>query len=129
MDLRGAKAQYFKEQAEKGIREIFARQREIASERIYRTQEGMKSRSGRLMESLTNPKYSVSTPGEGLQAETEVPTYIRFLDMKRYGNHRIYNRQIWGILYKETLQNIKYEFRDWIRECFPELLEQVNNQK
>ena len=80
------------------------------------------------MEALMHPQYRISADGPGIKAETTLPTYIRFLDMKRLGNWKIYNRQIWGILYKETLNNTKYEYRDWLKEHFPALLEQFNNQ-
>ncbi len=78
------------------------------------------------MEALTNPRYLLTPDGEGVRAETTLPTYIRFLDMKRHGNYQIYNRQIWGILYNETLQNTKYEFSDWLRKYTTESLEQLN---
>ena len=80
------------------------------------------------MAALTNPRYRISPDGAGVRTETTLPTYIRFLDMKRHGNYQIYNRQVWGILYKETLQNVKYEYRDWLEKHFPELLKQINNQ-
>ncbi len=36
--------------------------------------------------------------------------------MKLIGNYRIYNRPIWGIFYKETFNDIKYEFADWCKQ-------------
>lgn len=136
MDLSEFKSKYFREQLEKGIRDIFDAQRAIATERIYqrghdrirerRSGSVIKGRSGALMEALTNPRYLLTPDGEGVRAETTLPTYIRFLDMKRHGNYQIYNRQIWGILYNETLQNTKYEFSDWLRKYTTESLEQLN---
>ncbi len=138
MEAESIKAQYFRAQLEKGIRDIFEAQRAIATERIYqsghdriREKRGgstIQGRSGVLLEALTNPRYHITPDGEGIRTETTLPTYIRFLDMKRHGNYQIYNRQIWGILYKETLINTKYEFRDWLKKHFPELLEQFTNQ-
>lgn len=138
MEAESIKAQYFRQQVEKGIRDIFEAQKLIATERIYqsghdriRQKRGgsiLEGRSGVLLEALTNPRYRINPDGEGIRAETTLPTYIRFLDMKRNGNYKIYNRQIWGILYKETLINTKYEFRDWLAKHFPELLEQFNKQ-
>lgn len=138
MEAESIKAQYFRQQLEKGIRDILAAQKAIATERIYSKDPGARHvsrhgreyyhRSGELLEALTNPRYVVESDGAGLRTETTLPTYIRFLDMKRHGNYQIYNRQIWGILYKETLINTKYEFRDWLEKHFPELLEQFNNQ-
>lgn len=49
--------------------------------------------------------------------------------MKEHGNFKIYNRQIWGILYGETFQNIRYEFnqevRDWINKNLREIMNQL----
>lgn len=139
MEAESIRAQYFRQKLEKGIRDIFEAQRLIATERIYqsgndriREKRGgstLQGRSGVLLEALTNPRYGITNDGEGVRTETTLPTYIRFLDMKRYGNYQIYNRQIWGILYKETLINTKYEFRDWLEKHFPDLLEQFNNQQ
>lgn len=138
MEAESIKAQYFRQQLEKGIRDIFEAQKVIATERIYqsghdriRYKRGgptLQGRSGVLLEALTNPRYSIINDGEGVRTETVVPTYIRFLDMKRHGNYQIYNRQVWGILYKETLINTKYEFRDWLEKHFPMLLNQFNKQ-
>lgn len=138
MEAESIKAQYFRQQLEKGIRDVFEAQKDIATARIYSKGPGNRhisrkgreyyDRSGKLLEALTNPRYLITTDGEGVRTETTVPLYIRFLDMKRHGNYRIYNRQIWGILYSETMNNIKYEFRDWLNKHFPELLEQFNNQ-
>lgn len=136
MEVESIKSQYFRQQLEKGIRDILEAQKNIATARIYQSghdrvrqkRDGstIRGRSGALLEALTNPRYSISNGGAGLRTETTLPTYIRFLDMKRHGNYQIYNRQIWGILYKETLVNTKYEFRDWIKIHFPELLEEIN---
>ncbi len=136
MDNDEIKAKYFKEHIEKGIKDIFEAQRKIALYRIYQvgskrrevrlSGQTLRSRSGLLKYCLTYPNYSVETSGGGVISRTSLPTYIRFLDMEEFGNFRIYNRQIWGILYTETMQNIKYEYRDWLKEKFPELLEQCN---
>lgn len=138
METEGIKVQYFKQQLEKGVRDILEAQRLIARSRMFhkgldrireqRRKGTFQKRSGALMTALTNPRYLVSTDSDGVRTETTVPTYIRFLDMKRNGNWQIYNRQVWGILYSETLQNIKYEYHDWIKKNFPSLLKQINNQ-
>ena len=104
MDAESIKAQYFRAQLEKGIRDIFEAQRAIATERIYqsghdriREKRGgatLQGRSGVLLEALTNPRYHITPDGEGIRTETTLPAYIRFLDMKRHGNYQIYNRQI-----------------------------------
>ena len=41
--------------------------------------------------------------------------------MKKHGNYQIYNRQIYGILYHDTLGKVKYEYQDYIRERVKEM--------
>lgn len=68
------------------------------------------TRSGRLLESLRNPDYSIRLNHEQVVSESNIPLYIRFLDMNKKGNWMIYNRQIWGILYNNSLIDIKYRY-------------------
>ena len=73
MDAESIKAQYFRAQLEKGIRDIFEAQRAIATERIYqsghdriREKRGgatLQGRSGVLLEALTNPRYHITPDG------------------------------------------------------------------
>lgn len=114
------KFQYFTDQLRRGFRKIFETQRGIAqsqiySQQAYRTDGTRRSRSGQLMAALNSPSYTFAPSGVGVKATVNYPTYLRFLDMKRMGNYRIYNRPIWGILYKETFNNIRYEFREWVQ--------------
>lgn len=113
-------SKYFAEYVRKGFNKIFEEQRRIAASSIYSKQayfiDGRpRSRSGRLQKALENPTYFLSGTGSSLSASIEYPSYLRFLDMKRLGNHRIYNRPIWGILYKQTFNEIRYEFRSWLK--------------
>ena len=41
--------------------------------------------------------------------------------MQKHGNYQIYNRQIYGILYHDTLGKIKYEYQDYVRERVKEM--------
>ncbi|MCS3335720.1 hypothetical protein NXU97_19810 [Bacteroides xylanisolvens] len=83
--------------------------------------EIIQGRSGALMAALQNPNYSVIPDGEGVIAHSNLPLYTRFLDMKKHGNYQIYNRQIYGILYHDTLGKIKYEYQDYVRERIKEM--------
>lgn len=137
MEIEGWKAEYFREQLEKGVRDIYEAQLLIATQRIYqvgssrRLYQGVgrrvQGRSGELRRSLENPSYKLAVSGGEVELQARIPEYIRFLDMKKYGNFRIYNRQVWGILYKETLNNIKYEFRDWLKSNISRLLAQAGS--
>lgn len=127
------KKDFFTDRVGRGIRDIFQAQLDIATERIYRKGKKRKivqgfgttvqGRSGTLMAALRNPEYSVNPDGEGVIARSNLPLYTRFLDMKRHGNYQIYNRQIYGILYHDTLGKIKYEYRDYVRERVKEMFD------
>ncbi|MFK2251054.1 hypothetical protein ACIXNM_03755 [Bacteroides fragilis] len=52
----------------------------------------------------------------GVVATSNIPLYIRFLDMKKHGNYGIYNRQVWGILWNNSLQTIKYGYGKEVRD-------------
>lgn len=110
--------QFVHQQLLKGIRDIFSAQRDIAQTKIYSssTSRSGRTRSGNLMRALQSGNFQISQGNGGVYAHIDYPIYIRFLDMKSHGNYKIYNRPIWGILYKQTLQNIRYEFRDWVRQ-------------
>lgn len=123
MDNTDKISRYFTEYVNRGFRKIFNEQRHIAAAKIYgkqayRTDGTRRSRSGTLQKALDSPSFSITGSGSGISARAEYPTYLRFLDMKRLGNYRIYNRPIWGILYKETFRDIRYEFSDWLSKNF-----------
>ena len=109
------KGEYLKQQLQKGLNEIFEAQRAVASKKVDRSTKAKKSRSGALMASLLNPNYKLTTQAAGVHGLITYPREIRFQDMKHLGNWRIYNKQIWRILYKETFRNIRFEFSDWLR--------------
>ena len=58
----------------------------------------------------------IRTGIDPIRIQVDYPIYIRFLDMKRKGNHRIYNRQLWGMIYRETLPELRYGFTESIRQ-------------
>ncbi len=114
-------AKYFTEYVNRGFRRIYEEQRRIAAAKIYgkqayRTDGTPRSRSGRLQQALASPTFSITGSGSGISTKAQYPTYLRFLDMKRLGNYRIYNRPVWGILYKETFNDIRFEFSAWLRK-------------
>ena len=68
------------------------------------------SRSGRLLASVQNPKHNIVGINGSFQLEAYVPLHMRFLDMKRIGNWKIYNRQIFGILYRNSMRSIRFGY-------------------
>lgn len=119
------KAEFVKHHLLEGFKKTFAEQRKRA-EAIYSTpgfSHGYpRQRSGRLRKALESPDYIVNAVSSGAQAIANYPLYIRFLDMRRMGNRKIYNRPVWGIFYKQTLRDMRYEFADWLEKATKETL-------
>ena len=104
------KQEFVRENIEKDIRAIFEAQYLIATERVYTsaiypTQVGqrrsfvqeqgygrlVRGTTGRLLSALRNPVYSVGFSGRGVVATSNIPLYIRFLDMKKHGDYGMGN--------------------------------------
>lgn len=122
---------------EDDVKRIFKAQLDIANARIYsRGSQGTKiqgtgravqGRSGALMESLQSPQFTIENSGKGVVLTSNLPLYIRFLDMKNKGNYAIYNRQVWGILYNNALQKVKFGYGKEVRDRIKEQLELAFN--
>ena len=124
-----AKIEFFKNTLSDGIRDILDRQRAIAQIKLSQAggaRDTTRGRSGMIMQTLSQtPRIEQS--GDGVRTELTYPVYIRFVDMKRYGNYRIYNRPIWGTLYGDTIKELKYGFREWLRSNMTENLTNALN--
>lgn len=127
METDNIKIQYFKQQLERGIKRVYEAQRAIVTSQVaYNGSTKVPlQRSGLLLSSLTTPRYSMNNVGAGVVSTSNVPMYIRFLDMKRKGNYEIYNRQIWGILYCDTIHSIQSDYQNWIIDNFPDMLKKA----
>lgn len=108
-DITDAEIDFILQELEKGIKKTFDTQLAIANRRIYNKKK-RKPTSGRLKQCLEDAKYKVWSDNIGIHGHMDYPMYIRFLDMKRLGNMRIYNRPIWGIFYKETMKTVYRTF-------------------
>ena len=75
-----------------------------------------------IVESLRNANYTIIATGSSFRIEADVLKKLRFYDMKHLGNWRIYNRQVWGILYNNALIDIKYRYGQKIRDVLGEAL-------
>lgn len=136
MDTEGLKVQFIKQEAERGIRKIFEAQRKIAASGTYtqgremrtvqRKGGGLRQRTGTLLRALSSPSFNVQQQGKGVSATSNVPMYIRFLDMTELGNWKIYNRQVWGILYNDVRARIRYEFDDFLEQQKSNLQQSIN---
>ena len=117
----GLKQEYFERQIRDKLRSTLERQRKIFKSRQTEI-SGSPSRGKMIKDALDGVTAGISRDGEGVIARLAYPVEIRFFDMKRILNWRIYNRQLWGMAYHELLGDIKYEFRDWIRKHYPDRL-------
>lgn len=121
--------EYFLSQLEKGVKDVFARQAQAAQSNIYSHGSDIETgRSGALNAALESPKYTITTVGQGLQVIATLPEYGRFVDMKAHGNRAVYNRHLFGQLYRETMQDIKYEFREWVEKNYGIALRELLNK-
>ena len=107
------KQEFVRENIERDIRAIFEAQYLIATERVY-TSAIYPTQVGQGRSLVREQGYGRLV--RGVVATSNVPLYIRFLDMKKHGNYGIYNRQVWGILWNNSLQTIKYGYGKEVRD-------------
>jgi hypothetical protein len=119
---------------DRDIQNIYKAQLLIATKNIYmrgRTRELHKRKgptiqgTGRLAASLKNPDYKISVGDSSITVTNTISKQLRFLDMKAHGDWRIYNRQIWGILYNNALQDIEAGVGDQIHDHFGKMLRDI----
>ena len=110
------KGEYLKEQLQKGLNEVFEAQRAVAARKIDRSDKARKSRSGSLMASLMHPDCKLTSGAAFVHGVVTYPSELRFQDIKSLGNWRIYNKQLWPVIYRKTLKNIRFEFSAWLRD-------------
>lgn len=108
---------------------------------IYDTQrdvvrENFPFGSGRLAGYLSQKPFKID--GSGLKSiyYMRVFSYLRFLDihyrneqMSLRRNLALYNRVIWGVLYNETLPDLRYSFTSEVREKIRTQLETLSPEE
>ncbi len=110
------KRDYIMNVLDRDIRNIYRAQNLIARRNVYvvgrqltvehRKGPLIRRRTGALLRSLENPDYTISGNGALFNVTSNIVQHMRFLDMKKKGNRQIYNRQIWGILWRNALADI-----------------------
>jgi len=123
---------------ERDIRNIYKAQLAIAQQNIYVSGKQLKVtkrrsakigvRSGALLQSLENPDYMIQAQGDKFIVSAGIVKHMRFIDMKKFGNRKIYNRQVWGILYNNALKDIKYNYGQSISDVIGDKLREAFNQ-
>ena len=114
------KIRYMAEQIRRGLQEAISDQKKRAE---IRPRKGF--RAELLKEAIDNITYTVNEGQLGVQAIMQVPLYVRFADMKHLGAAKVYDKPVWGQMYDRTLQDIKYEYREWLRKTYGDSLRQV----
>ncbi|MBQ0056161.1 MAG: hypothetical protein KBT20_00765 [Bacteroidales bacterium] len=106
---------------EYGIKKIFDKQLEIAAQRRMsasqrqRSQARARGEASRIETELRKRVTQISTTATGgAELWAQVPLVMRFCDMKRNGDWKIYNQPIWGILYHEVFSDLSNKYRSWI---------------
>jgi len=122
---------------ERDVRNIYKTQLAIAQQNIYIGGKQLKVtkrrgakigvRSGSLLKSLENPDYMIQAQGDKFIVSAAIVKHMRFLDMKKHGNRKIYNRQVWGILYNNALKDIKYNYGQTVSDVIGEKLREAFN--
>lgn len=125
---------YVLEVLNRDIRNIFQAQQLIVSQRVYlsgkdlkapRRKKGIERKSGALENAVMQPNYALKAQGEKFTLAASYPIHIRFLDMKKKGNWKIYNRVIWGILYNNALKDIKFRYGETVSDQVGNALHQA----
>jgi hypothetical protein len=65
-------------------------------------------RTGQLLDSLESRDFDIVHDDDRFLISSRFVKQLRFLDMKSLGNWKIYNRQVWGILFNNAVPDIKY---------------------
>lgn len=120
-----SQAEFIRAILERDARNIYRAQQFIVSQRIYlagkdlkatRRKAGLQKQSGTLEKALSNPEFYMKSEGEKFVLAANYPLYIRFLDMKNKGNWRIFNHQVWDILYNNALSDIKKRYGEAVTD-------------
>jgi hypothetical protein len=126
-----SQADFIRAVLERDAKNIYKAQQLIVSERIYlkgkdlkatRRRKGIQRRTGRLEDSVSHPDYIIQSQGEEFKLALNYPLYIRFLDMRKKGNWRIYRHPIWGIINNHTIPDLKYKYGEAIADKMGNLL-------
>ena len=127
------KTEFVTEILARDMKNIYSAQLLIATKNEYKEGRELKTRKRRgetlasqasgVVEALENPNYTIRASGESVTVEASILKKLRFFDMKHLGDWRIYNRQVWGILYNNALIDIKYRYGQKIRDVMGEALQ------
>ena len=122
------KKKFIHDNLQRGLRQIYAQQEKVITGELD-------TRSGRLRGWASRAQYDMRISSAGdYTVNVRFYPYLRFLDMmyrgrrdrvSKYKRSRLalYNRVIWGILYRRTFPAIRFGFTDEVREGIRKNLE------
>ena len=122
---------------DRDLRNIFKAQYLVASKRKCLQGKDLKIKTRRkkinrdteaIETALKNPNFVIQSQGEKFITESSVPVDIRFFDMRRKQNLQIYNKIIWGILYNNAYPDIRFGYRQEIKDRVGDALNQAFEQ-
>jgi hypothetical protein len=131
------KKQFITQIIERDIRNIYNAQALIATKNTYVSGRDLEYRKRRgatiaesvrnagLVASLQNPDYKIQVSDTSITVVNTISKRLRFLDMKAHGNWQIYNRQVWGILYNNALQDIKAGYGSQLHDYIGKMLRDI----
>ena len=119
--------EFFKRILSRDFKTIYQRQLDIAERGIYREGRQLKVRfrPDKIVPGRTGHLRDRLAAGDPIMLETGYPLYIRFLDMREKRDLRIYNRQIWGIVYNNALPDLRAGMSDSLRKEIRNRLEEL----
>ena len=130
-----SKADFIVQILDRDVKNIYMAQKLIAERSIYISGKDLKSskkkgttigrRTGSLLRSLSAADYDIRFENGQFNVSSQIALHTRFLDMKKFGGHRIYNAQVWGILYGTTLPTIKYKYGQRIYDLVGQALQRA----
>jgi hypothetical protein len=82
-------------------------------------------RTGSLLDSLESRDFELAFDDDRFLVTARFVKYLRFFDMKHLGNWKIYNRQVWGILYNNAIPDIKYNLGSEVTDAVGDSLRQA----
>ena len=111
-----------------GINKIFSEQQKVFQARFN-------SRTGRLQSFLSSHSFDRQISDGRYSVYINMYAHLRFLDMqyRRQDVHprpkkaNIYNKVVWGILYREVFPELRYGFTDEVRQQLRAQLQQALN--
>jgi hypothetical protein len=86
-----------------------------------------------LISDVRNRQMNVMPTNSGITFQFEVLKKLRFADMKKLGNAKVYNKPLWGIIFGEKysmLTRLKYEFTEETRDkIFEQIKQNLKNEE